>query len=44
MSQTNDKYWAIMSMHDHDDVWLDFMHVNFTFVYQFLPMDSESDL
>ncbi len=25
-------------------VWLDFIPVNFTFVYQFLPMDSEDDL
>ncbi len=25
-------------------VWLDFMPVNFKFVYQFLPMDPENDL
>ncbi len=25
-------------------VWLDFIPVNFTFVYQFLSMDSENDL
>ncbi len=25
-------------------VWLDFVPVNFAFVYQYLPMDSENDL
>ncbi len=24
-------------------VWLDFMHVNVTFVYQFPPIDAEND-
>ncbi len=28
----------------YNAVWLDFMAVNFTFVYQFLPMGSENDL